>query len=279
MSAFAETLTEKERKRARIHAYFACYTGCISEVMLDSSAIIIVYLSLLGTSDMLVMLSTSFSGILGMLLLIPYAALISHIGLKKASTIACIIGCSGFLIMAMAPFFGKFQHITAIIGCLVYCAQRSLYGAAWYPMLDTFLRPQDRGSFFGTMRYSYMIVSGTLFYFIGKLMGKDPSIVLLQTIIGIAGLLVLGRMYCMLQFPDNTLERTAKLNIRKSLGISLRNGPLVTYSVYVCLISIAYTSLVPLTLLYLKNYVNLPAGQVQIFSTIGIAGSITGFSP
>ena len=277
MSAFAETLSAKERRRSRIHAYFACYTGCISEVMLDSSAIIIVYLSLLGTSDMLVMLSTSFSGILGMLLLIPYASLISHIGLKKASTIACIIGCSGFLIMAMAPFFGKLQHIIAIIGCLVYCAQRSLYGAAWYPMLDTFLRPQDRGSFFGTMRYSYMIVSGTLFYIIGKLMGKDPSIVLLQTIIGIAGLLVLGRMYCMLQFPDNTLERTAKLNIRKSLGISLRNGPLVTYSVYVCLISIAYTSLVPLTLLYLKNYVNLPAGQVQIFSTVGIAGSITGF--
>ena len=51
----------------------------------------------------------------------------------------------------------------------------------------------------------------------------------------------------------------------------------MSYSVYACLISIAYTSLVPITLLYLKNYVKLPAGQVQIFSTIGIAGSITGF--
>ena len=119
MSAFAETLTERERKRSRLHAYFACYTGCISEVMLDSSAIIIVYLSMLGASDMLVMLSTSFSGILGMLLLIPYASVISHIGLKKASTIACIIGCCGFLIMAMAPFFGRFQQILAISGCLI----------------------------------------------------------------------------------------------------------------------------------------------------------------
>ena len=277
MSAFAETLTEKERKKARIHAYFACYTGCISEVMLDSSAIIIVYLSMLGANDMLVMLSTSFSGILGMLLLIPYATLISHIGLKKATSIACMIGCSGFLIMSIAPLFGKFQPIAALAGCLIYCAQRSLYGAAWYPLLDNFLRPQDRGSFFGTMRYSYMIVSGVIFYFVGKLMGKEPPVLLMQIIIGITGLLVLGRMYCILQFPDNTMERTAKLNIRKALGISLRNGPLVTYSVYVCLISIAYTSLVPLTLLYLKNYVQLPSGQVQIFSTIGIAGSITGF--
>ena len=277
MSAFAETLTEKERKRARIHAYFACYTGCISEVMLDSSAIIIVYLSMLGANDMLVMLSTSFSGILGMLLLIPYASVISHIGLKKSFSIACIVGCSGFLLMAIAPFFGKIQQFVALAGCLIYCAQRSLYGAAWYPMLDVFLRPQDRGSFFGTMRYSYMIVSGVIFYIVGKLMGKEPPVMLMQIIIGIAGLLVLGRMYCMLQFPNNTMERTAKLKISKALGISLRNGPLVSYSVYVCLISIAYTSLVPLTLLYLKNYVKLPAGQVQIFSTIGIAGSITGF--
>ena len=108
-------------------------------------------------------------------------------------------------------------------------------------------------------------------------MGKEPPVMLMQCIIGIAGILVLGRMYCMLQFPENTMERTAKLNIRKALGISVRNGPLVSYSVYVCLISIAYTSLVPLTLLYLKNYIKLPAGQVQVFSTIGIAGSITGF--
>ena len=50
MSNFAETLTPQERKRGRFLAYFACYFGCISEVMLDSSAIIIVYISMLGGS-------------------------------------------------------------------------------------------------------------------------------------------------------------------------------------------------------------------------------------
>ena len=76
MSAFAETLTEKERKRARIHAYFACYTGCISEVMLDSSAIIILYVGMLGGSAMTAMLTTSFTGLLGMFLMIPCAAMV-----------------------------------------------------------------------------------------------------------------------------------------------------------------------------------------------------------
>ena len=61
MSHFADTLTSQQRKRARIYAYFSTYTGCISEVMLDSSAIIIVYMSMLDTSNTSIMLSTSFS--------------------------------------------------------------------------------------------------------------------------------------------------------------------------------------------------------------------------
>ena len=277
MSAFADTLTDQQRKHARIYAYFACYFGCISEVMLDSSAIIIVYIGMLGGGNMLVMLSTSFSGILSMLLMIPSAALIGRIGMKKAVFGACIIGCFGFLLMAAAPFFGPYAKIAVISGCLIYCLQRSLYGAAWYPMLDAFLRTQDRGSFFGTMRYSYMIVSGILFFLLGKLMGKNPPIQLMQGIIGVTGILLLGRLYCMMHFPDNTMEKTAKLNLKHSLGISIRNGPLTSYAVYICLLSIAYTSLIPVTLIYLKQYVGLPAGTVQIFSTVGIAGSIIGY--
>lgn len=277
MSSFADTLSDQQRKRARIYAYFACYFGCISEVMLDSSAIIILYISMLGGSNTLVMLSTSFSGIFSMLLLIPFAALLNRIGMYKAFTTACIIGCCGFLLMACAPLFGAYSKVAAIAGCLAYCSQRSLYGVTWYPMLDAFLRKDERGSFFGTMRYSYMIVSGILFYGLGKLMGPNPPLLLMQLIIGITGILLLGRWYCMSHFPVNTMERTAKLNIPQALGISIRNGPLVSYSVYVCLLSAAYTSLVPLTLVYLKNHVGLPAGTVQIFSTTGIAGSIAGF--
>lgn len=277
MSTYAETLTDKERKRARILAYFACYFGCISEVMLDSSAIIIIYISMLCNNDTIAMLATGFTGLLNVFCLLPCAAIINKIGMKRAVSIACIAGCSGFLLMAAAPFLGSARQVAVICGCLIYCAQRSLYGAAWYPMLDAFLRPQDRGAFFGTMRYSYMILSGILFFILGKLMGKEPPMYLMQLVIGITGLLILGRMYCMLKFPENPHENTTKLKFKHALGISVRNGPLVSYSVYVCMLSLAYTSLVPLTLVYMKSYIGLPPGTVQIFSTVGIGGSITGF--
>ena len=277
MSTFAETLTPQERRRGRIYAFCACYFGCISEVMLDSSAIIILYISMLGGTKLEVMLSTGFSAVFSMLAMIPCAFLISRVGAKRAVTAACLAGCSGYLLMAAAPFFGPYQKTAVMTGCLIYCAQRSLYGAAWYPMLDVFLRPQNRGSFFGTMRFTYMILSGVLFFLIGKLMGKEPPIALMQTVIGITGLLILGRLFCMLRFPENPEEKKFHLNLKNALGISIRNGPLVSYAAYACLLLLAQTSLVPVTLLYLKNHVKLDPGTVQIFSTIGIAGSVTGY--
>ncbi len=182
MNDFAETLTEQQRKRARLYAYFACYFGCVSEVMLDSSAIVILYIGMLGGGSMLVMLSTSFTGILNMLLMIPAAVLIAHIGMRKAVVAACVTGCVGYLVMASAPFFGTAGRIVAIIGCMIYCLQRSLYSTTWYPMLDAFLRKEDRGSFFGTMRYTYMIFTGVIFFLLGKAMGKNPPMLLMQSV-------------------------------------------------------------------------------------------------
>ena len=274
---FADTLSPRERRRGRILACCACWFGCISEVMVDSSAIVILYIAMMGGSKAEAMLSTGFSAVFCTVAMIPCAALVGRIGLKRAVVVACLAGCAGFLLMAAAPFFGPWRKAAALAGCLVFSAQRTLYGAAWYPMLDVFLRPQDRGSFFGTMRFTYMVLSGVLFYFVGRLMGENPPVRLMQVVLAVTGLLILGRLFCMLRFPENPAEERVRLDWRRALGISVRNGPLVGYSVYVCLLSAASTSLVPLTLLYLKNHAGLDAGRVQVFSTVGIAGSVAGF--
>ena len=77
---YAETLSEKERKRGRILAYFACLAGCVSEVMLDSSAIIIIFFSMINAGGMLTMFSTSVTGILGAILYIPSSAINNRFG-------------------------------------------------------------------------------------------------------------------------------------------------------------------------------------------------------
>ena len=275
--SFADSLGDAGRKRGRMYAYGACLCGCVSEVMLDTSAIIILFMAMLGGGDMLMMLVNSFTGLLCMFLYIPSVWIIARIGQKQAVRYACFTGCLGYLMMACAPWFGPLKVWAAVTGCLIYCLQRSLYGACWYPLLDVFLRPQDRGAFFGTLRFMYYTFTGTLFFLIGLAMGKNPPYWLMQSVIALAGILVLGRYYFVSKFPDDPHAVREMPDIRRSLGISVRNGPLTAYSVYACLLTIAFTSLGPLLFIYLRNHVGLKPGTVQIISAVGMGGHILGF--
>ena len=275
--SFAESLGEAGRRKGRFCAYAACLCGCVSEVMLDTSAIIILFMAMLGGGDMLMMLINSFTGLLCMFLYIPCVAIIVRMGKIPAVRLACITGCIGYLLMACAPWFGPFRIAAAVTGCLIYCLQRSLYGACWYPLLDVFLRPEDRGAFFGNLRSMYYTFTGVLFFLIGLAMGSNPPMWLMQTVIGIAGLLLLGRNFFASRFPTDPNAVVEVPDIRKALGISVRNGPLTAYSVYVCMLTLATASLGPLLFIYLRNYVRLKPGTVQIISAVGMIGHIVGF--
>lgn len=275
---YAETLSNKERKSGRRYAYAACFFGCISEVMMDSSAIIIIFFTMLNGGDMLTMLGTSFSGVMGALLYIPCCFLITRCGLKAVVRYSCLVGCAGYMMIACAPLAGMgVAKYIALIGCFIYCIQRITYGAAWYPLLDVFLRPEDRAKFFGTMRFLYTALSGIIFFVIGLVMQKNPPLIFLQSVIGIAGLLILGRAFCVSRFPDNLRDAPESPDIRKGLATAMKNGPLTAYSVYIWLFNMAHTSIAPLAYLYFKQYVQLNPGTVQIISTAGIAGLVSGF--
>ena len=276
--SFADSLGEAGRRRGRLCAYASALCGCVSEVMLDTSAIIILFMEMLGGGDMQKMLINSFTGLLCMFLYIPCVAIIARMGQKPAVRVACLTGCAGFLLMACAPWFGSFRISAMLGGCFIYCLQRSLYGACWYPLLDAFLRPEDRGAFFGNLRSMYYTFTGILFFLIGLVMGKHPPFWLMQAVIGAAGLLLLGRYYFISKFPVDPNAVPEVPNIGKSLGISVRNGPLTAYSVYVCLLTLAVTSLIPLLFIYLRSkYVDLQPGEVQMISAVGMVGSIVGF--
>ena len=277
MMSYAESLGETGRKRGRLWAYGACLSGCVSEVMLDVSAIIILYIQMLGGNDTVMMSVSSLTGLVNMFLFIPCVAIIARIGLKPSVRIACLTGTAGYLLMAFAPFFGTYRCHVVISGCFIYCLQRALYGACWYPLLDAFLRPEDRGKFFGTLRFMYYSFTGVLFYLIGMAMGKNPPEWLMQTVIGVTGLGLLVRNYCISRFPEDANAKHETPNIRKALRISICNGPLTAYSVYVCLLTIANSSLGPVTYIYLREYVKLDPGMVQRISAVGMAGHILGF--
>lgn len=275
--AYADTLSPEVRKKARSNAFGSTWFGCVSEVMLDSTAIVTLYIFALGGSAAATVLVAGFSGIVSMFCLIPAATIVTRMGLKRAVKYACLTGCFGLLLAASAPYFGAYGKYIAMLGFFIYCLQRPLYGATWYPLLDNFLRPQDRGNFFGVMRFSYMLIIGIPFFIVGLLMGKEASIVLLQCIIAFAGIAVLGRWYFINKFPQDPNAKVEVPEMKKALSISLHNGPLTGYSVYVCLFTMVYAPIYPLTLAYLKEFVKLSAGDVQLISTVWIGGQLIPF--
>ncbi|MDO5580474.1 MAG: MFS transporter [Planctomycetia bacterium] len=274
---FAEKFTPRERRNFRILAYASTWFGCFADVVMESSAIIILFIGLLNGSPTLAMFSTSMNGIVSMLLMFPAAALVNRLGARKGVYIACIIAVGSYLFIATAPWWGGHTgKYIVLLGCFLFCVSKPLWTAAWYVILGDILLPEERGPFLGFMRFSYYILTGSALFLIGFFMGKEPSIGFMQTIILCVGLIGIGRIITISKIPlDDHKAQTS--NFRKEFSISIRNGSLVSFSIYICMMCLAFAPVLPLTILYLKDHLKCGSDLVQIISTASIAGNICAF--
>ena len=274
---FADTLDDQTRRRYRGFGIAACCFGCFTEVLMDSTAIFILYMTALGASNTVTMLSTSFTGLGSMLFYIPASGLVSRFGYRKTVSVSGLLAFFAYMMMAAAPLAGESlaRHV-ALVGCLAFCLTRSVWGASWYYVLSQILRPCDRAGFFGFLRFCYFTATGTTFFVVGLMMGKEPPRWFLQAVLAGVGCLVLLRNYFIsrIQLPD---EGHGTYDVRKALGISVRNAPLVGFAIYVCFLCISFNAVIPLALLYLKKGLEFNSNLVQILSTVGIAGSVSGY--
>lgn len=277
MIQYVDTLSDKRRKEFRVYAYASTWFGCFSDVMLENSAIIILYLAMLGASNTLIMLSTGMVGIVSMFMLIPSSGIVDKFGSKRVVAVTSSLACFAYLLMALAPFTGKeaAQYIV-LFGCFLFSISQPLCTASWYPILGNILKPSERGDFIGFLRFSYYILTGSVFCLLGVFMGAKPPIWFLQIIIGTTGMLSLGRYFFIarIALPEHK-HKTYEL--KKAFRTSVRNGLLVGFSAYVCFLSLAFAAIQPLTLIYLKNGLHYGDNVVQIISSVGIGGSICGF--
>ena len=83
---YADTLSDGQRRKYRWKAIMSAWFGCVSEQLLDSNSLIIIYLITLGGNESFSMFSTALSTICGMCLLIPCAGLASKIGVRPSRT-------------------------------------------------------------------------------------------------------------------------------------------------------------------------------------------------
>jgi Na+/melibiose symporter-like transporter len=276
MASLAELSSAPQRKILRCRAYAAACFGGFADLLLDNSAIIILYFAMLHAGSSLTMFSTSLTGIAGMTLLIPASGIVDRFGPQQVVKFACTVSCIGHIFTACAPFFGSFAKYAALLGIILICFPKPLWTAAWYPVLGQILLPEERADFFGFMRFSYNILTGGAFFIIALIMGKNPPMLLLQIIIAAFGILMLGRGYFVASIPLPPHIRQ-NYDLKKSFSISIKNSPLIGFAVYVCFMMLAFSPVLPLTMIYLKRSLDLPDNMVQMISSIGIAGCVCAY--
>jgi MFS family permease len=272
----AEQLSPEQRSKAKSDAIkSACY-GSLPAVMIQDSAIIILFASVLGAGNMLSMTTTAIQGISNCLLVIPFAYLSGRFGHKKTIMLSTFIGMLTIMLLASSPYFENLTKMVLLVSISLFSIAMVAYSAAWFPFLNAFLIRKERGSFFGLMRFSWQTVSLIFFLLCGLMIGKNPETWMLQVIIAICGLSMLGRIYYISRIPDEH-QIKEKILFAESISEAISNKSLVGFSVYICCLYMAAYSTLPLTFIYLKKYLLVADNMVVIISSLTLVGTIVGF--
>ena len=274
---FAETLSESRRRRGRRTAIASTMFGCISTQLIESNALVVLYLTMLGGSDSFTMFSSSLTSISNIILLIPCAALAAGWGIRRTYTASSAVGFLAFVLIAAAPYLGHAAKYAVIAGCFIYALTLTFYSSTWYPLLDNILTPADRSGFFSRMRFCYMLFNAGLLFVLGKLLGSRPPLILLQCVFLVAGSALWGRKFCMDRLPLDPAMQRESPDLRKTLGICLRNRPLTGFSLYLAILYLAFSAALPLALIYMKTVLGIADGTIVILTSVNLGGKLAGF--
>ncbi len=266
---------EYSHKSQKLAILSACF-GSPSAIMIQDSAVIILFAGMLGAGSMLSMVTTALFGVMYCLFLIPSAYIAARVGYKRLIIITTYYGALSIVLLALSPYLNSWAKYGMMVTLVCFGIMMTLYAAAWFPFLDEFLPQKERSNFFGMMRFSWQSCCVVFFLICGLIMGEKPDLWVLQTIIIITAVALLGRAYFVSKIKVRESDRKP-LNFRQGMEMVLTNKPLVGFSVYLAFLYLAAQGTVPLTYIYLKNYLHTPDNIVVIISSLAMAGTIIGF--
>jgi len=274
---FAETLTTPERKAAHRSIIFSACLSSSPSIMLSNSAIIMVFVSMLGMTDTFKMFTSSMEAFSTTLLLIPCAFLADRVGWKRLLHISTIIATISFVVLGMAPWFYSYAKTITWISCAIFAMSSPLFNGAWMPLIDGVILKEERGAFFSKLRVTWQTCCMSYIFLIGYLIGNDPPIWLLQIIIMVTGIISYFRIIFVRKIPEAPSGlREKRPEFFTALRTSASNAPLSGFSVYLFCLNLASQATIPLTYVYLISYLNVSEDTVVIISSLTLAGTIFG---
>lgn len=269
-------LTPERAKAAERDSILSACTGATGDVTLIDSAVIILYATMLGASDMFSLITTSLIPLFNGILIIPMALLAAKFGNQQLILRVCSLAFCAYLMVVAAPFFGTAAVPVLIQSLVAFAIFQTGYVAGWFPMLDTFLSRERRSAYLSRMRFWWQLSSVVFIFLVGLCIGKNPPLWHLQVALLIAAIVFSGRIFFIARIPVFKTEKKETYEVRKGLALALSNKPLAGYSVYLFVLNLAAYGTIPLATLYLKKYLHAPDNVIIIISSVTLFGMLVG---
>jgi len=266
---------ERSRRGMRYAILSACW-GAIPQVMVKDSSIIIIFAALIGASEMVSVFSTAVLDLAICLLMLPFAALSDRIGVKRQIIVAVLVSVLALCATAAAPWLGPAAGAVMLGALGVFAVAMSAYTAAWFPMLENVVRPEERGLFFGRLRFAWQLIAALFIFGSSWVVGRYATVGRLQVIIVLAAVISLGRAFYVARIPVAPVA-PCRLRLRAALWDALQNRPLTGFGVYLFFLYGAANATIPIVFVFARNHLHLADGLVVMLSAVAMGGLIVGF--
>ncbi len=271
-------LTLDEAKKAERNTICSACCTSMGDVPFVDAAIIILYASMLGANDMFSMVTTSLSPLMAGLFSLLATMFTGRQNYQKTILQMTVLSLSMFALIVLAPYFGSWSVPVLLISLALFAFFHTVYVAAWYPLLSTFLYDDRRSFYFGRMRFTWQSCSALFLFVVSLLIGKNPPISYLQIVMFISMIIFAGKMYFIAAVPtfEQRSENVAKFSFREGVAKAMANKPLAGFSVYSFVLNLAAYGTIPLVALYMKKGLNAPDNVIVLISSISLAGMLAG---
>lgn len=272
-----EPLTVEQQRSGMRHAIASACWGSVSQVMVRDSSVVIIFAALLGAGEMISVLTTALMDSAVCLLIIPFAYLCARVGQQRQIVIATLIGMVALLIAGTAPWFATpgASRTVLVFGLGLYSVSYSAYLSGWLPLLDGVVPREERGLFFGRMRFFWQLASALFILVSGWFVGRYASVGRLQVIVMLAALALLGRAWHIMRVPE---VAPPPLPGWRAVGRDiLRNRPLLGFAVYLFFLYAAANAFIPVVFVFSRNALMLPDNLIVMLSVAAMAGLILGY--
>ncbi|OQA84109.1 MAG: Major Facilitator Superfamily protein [Lentisphaerae bacterium ADurb.Bin242] len=270
-------LTPSLARQAERDSIFSSCCTSMGDVPFTDAAIIILYANMLGASDTFTMITTSLVPLAIGFFTIPAAWITLRSSYQQTILRASFFSLLLFGVIVCAPFFRSAAVMVLLLALAVFSVCHTVYLSAWFPMLDTFLTQERRSIYLGRMRFSWQLSSALLLGGIGMVIGKNPSVGMLQMVMLFSMCIFAFKLYFIARIPNFKSESGRKeLSFKEGLDMALANKPLAGYSVYLFILNLAAYGTIPLVTLYMKKALHAPDNIIVFISSITLTGMLVG---